>query len=565
VSEAIKETKAQRVERLKREMNPWAAHSEIVRFAREGFESIPPEWLGTYFRWWGIYTQGDGVGAVGGKAGEGKAVPYFMLRIRIPNGFLTSAQFRTLADLAERYAHGVADLTVRQNVQLHWVRVEDLPTIFSALGACGLSSLGTCGDVTRNITGCPLAGLDADEIVDASPLVQAATAMVNGSPDFYNLPRKYKVSITGCRVWCSYPEINDLGLTAVRDLYSGRVGFSLRVGGGLSTQPHLAPRLDAFVRPDQVLAVVKGVSEIFRDSDVLRQNREKARLKFLFLDHGWTPERFLSELHDRLGFRLDPGVAEVLPEEAYRDHVGIHAQKQDGLVYAGLPILRGRLTPAEMRRIAGLAERYGTGDLRSTSMQNLVVVNVPRARAGELAREAHGGGLRLEGSPFRRGTVACTGSEFCKLALTETKGFARWLVEDLEERLPGFEEHVRINITGCPNSCGQHWIADLGIEGKKLKVDGRLVDAYYFCVGGAVGKHQAVARPIGYRVAASEVPEAIERLLRTYLGERRDGQSFREFCAGHTDDELRAFLAGTEVAAVARDASPGPVPHTLDG
>jgi len=565
VSEAIRETKAQRVERLKREMNPWAAHSEIVRFAREGFESIPPEWLGTYFRWWGIYTQGDGVGAVGGKGGEGKAVPYFMLRIRIPNGFLTSPQLRTLADLAERYARGVADITVRQNIQLHWVRIEDLPTIFSALGACGLSSLGTCGDVTRNITGCPLAGLDADEIVDASPLVQAATAMVNGSPDFYNLPRKYKVSITGCRVWCSYPEINDLGLTAVRDLYSGRVGFSLRVGGGLSTQPHLGPRLEAFVRPDQVLAVVKGVSEIFRDSDVLRQNREKARLKFLFLDHGWTPQRFLSELHDRLGFRLDPGVAEALPEEAYRDHVGIHSQKQDGLVYAGLPILRGRLTPAEMRRIAGLAERYGTGELRATSMQNLIIVNVPQARVDELTREANRGGLRLEGSPFRRGTVACTGSEFCKLALTETKGFARWLVEDLEERLPGFEEHVRINITGCPNSCGQHWIADIGIEGKKLKVDGRLVDAYYFCVGGAVGKHQAVARPIGYRVAASEVPEAVERLLRAYLGERRDGQTFREFCARHTDEELRTFLAGAEVAAVGRDASPGPVPHTLDG
>jgi len=565
VSEPQKETKAQRVERLKREMNPWAAHSEIVRFAREGFESIPPEWLGTYFRWWGIYTQGDGVGAVGGKGGEGRAVPYFMLRIRIPNGFLTSPQLRTLADLAERYARGVADITVRQNIQLHWVRVEDLPAIFSALAGCGLSSLGTCGDVTRNITGCPLAGLDADEIVDASPLVRAATAMVNGSPDFYNLPRKYKVSITGCRVWCSYPEINDLGLTAVRDLYSGRVGFSLRVGGGLSTQPHLAPRLDAFVRPDQVLAVVKGVSEIFRDSDVLRQNREKARLKFLFLDHGFTPERFLSELHDRLGFRLDPGVPEVLPDDSYRDHVGIHAQKQAGLVYAGLPILRGRLMPEELRRIAEIAERYGTGELRATSMQNLIIVNVPRSRAADLEREVQHGGLRLEGSPFRRGTVACTGSEFCKLALTETKGFARWLVEDLEERLPGFEEHLRINITGCPNSCGQHWIADIGVEGKKLKVDGRLVDAYYFCVGGAVGKHQAVARPIGYRVAASEVPEAVERLLRAYLGKRRDGQTFRAFCAGHTDEELRTFLAGAEVAAVARDASPGPVPHTLDG
>jgi sulfite reductase (ferredoxin) len=565
VSEPGKETKAQRVERLKREMNPWAAYAEIERFAREGVESIPPEWLGTYFRWWGIYTQGDGVGAIGGKGGEGRAVPYFMLRIRVPNGFLTSAQLRTIGDLAERYARGVVDLTVRHNLQLHWVRVEDLPAIFRSLAACGLGSLGTCGDVTRNITGCPLAGLDADEVCDASPLVHAATAMVNGSPEFYNLPRKYKVSITGCRVWCTYPEINDVGLTAVRDLYSGRVGFSLRVGGGLSTQPHLARRLDALVRPDQVLAVVKGVSEIFRDSDGLRQNREKARLKFLFLEQGWTAERFLDALEDRLGFRLDPGVPEALPEEAYRDHVGTHPQKQAGLVYAGLPILRGRLTADEARRIAALAEGYGTGELRTTSMQNVIVVNVPEARTEDLARDAGRAGLRLAASSFRRGTVACTGTEFCKLALTETKGFARWLVEDLEERLPGFEEHVRINITGCPNSCGQHWIADVGIEGKKVKIDGRLVDAYYFCVGGAVGKHAAVARPVGYRVPAAQVPEALERLLRTYLGVRREGQTFREFCAAHTDRELRIFLAGGEVAAAARDGSPGPVPHGLDG
>ena len=565
VSEVAKETKAQRVERLKRELNPWAAYSEIVRFAREGFEAIPPEWLGTYFRWWGIYTQGDGVGAVGGKGGEGKAVPYFMLRIRIPNGILTAAQLRVLADLTERHARGVADLTVRQNVQLHWVRIEDLPTIFSALGDHGLSSLGTCGDVTRNITGCPLAGLDADEIVDASPLVHAATAMVNGSPEFYNLPRKYKVSVTGCRVWCSYPEINDVGLTAVRDGYTGHVGYSLRVGGGLSTQPHLAPRLNAFVRPDQVLAVVKGVSEIFRDSDALRQNREKARLKFLFLDHGWTPDRFLDALQARLGFPLDPAVPETLPEESYRDHVGIHPQKQAGLVYAGLPILRGRLAPDQMRSLAGLAERFGTGELRTTTMQNLVIVNAPRARAGELERAIDRAGFPLDASPFRRGTVACTGSEFCKLALTETKGFARWLVEDLEARLPGFQEHVRINVTGCPNSCGQHWIADIGIEGKKIKMDGRLVDAYYFCVGGAVGRHQAVARPVGYRVPASAVPEAVERLLRAYLAERRPDQSFRAFCAARTDEELRTFLAGEPVAAATRDASPGPVPHGLEG
>ncbi len=565
MSIAVTETKAQRVERLKRELNPWGAYAEIERFARDGVGSIPPEWLATYFRWWGIYTQGDGAGAIGGKGGEGRAVPYFMLRIRIPNGFLTAAQLRTVADLAERHARGIADLTMRQNIQLHWVAIEALPAIFLALAACGLSSLGTCGDVTRNITGCPLAGLEGDELLDASPLVQAATAMVNGSPEFYNLPRKYKVTITGCRVWCSYPEINDVGLTAVRDPYSGRVGFSLRVGGGLSTRPHLAPRLDAFVRPEQALAVVKGVSEIFRDSDVLRQNREKARLKFLFLDHGFTVERFQAALEERLGFRLDPGVPEDLPDEAYRDHVGIHPQKQAGLVYAGLPILRGRLTPDEMRAIADLASRHGSGELRATSMQNLVVVNVPAARAARLGRDVTAAGLRLDGSPFRRGTVACTGSEFCKLALTETKRFAGWLVQDLEARLPGFQEHVRINVTGCPNSCGQHWIADIGIEGKKVKVDGRLVDAYYFCVGGAVGRHQTVARPIGYRVPAAHVPDAVERLLRAYLAGRRDGQTFRAFCAVHTDDELRTFLAGAEVVAVARDSPAGTIPHGIDG
>jgi sulfite reductase (ferredoxin) len=563
--EKTRETKAQRVERLKRELNPWAAHAEIVRFAREGFESIPPEWLNTYFRWWGIYVQGDGVGAVGGKGGEGKAVPYFMVRIRIPNGFLSSAQVRVVADLAERHARGIADLTVRQNIQLHWVRIEDLPGIMDDLARCGLGTLGACGDVTRNITGCPVAGVDADEIADASPLVHAATAMLNGSPDFYNLPRKYKVSITGCRVWCSYPEINDVGLTALRHPVTGEIGFSLRVGGGLSTDPHLARRLDAFVRWEQALTVLKGISEIFRDSDVLRQSREKARLKFLFLNHGWTPEAFQAELEGRLGFRLDPAPPEDPPDDIYRDHVGLHPQKQPGHWYAGLAVLRGRMSPAELRAVAELAECYGTGELRATNMQNILILNVPRDRAPALAREAERAGLVLGGSPFWRGTVACTGSEFCKLALTETKGFARWLVEDLEARLPGFDQHVKIHITGCPNSCGQHWIADLGLEGKKVRVDGQLVDAYYFCVGGGVGKHQATARPIGYRIPAADVPEAIERLLRAYLAERRAGENFRQFCAARTDEELRACLAGGEVLAVARDTPAGGPPHGVEG
>jgi sulfite reductase (ferredoxin) len=562
---APKETKAQRAERLKRELNPWEHFQEILRFAREGYQAIPEAWLKTYFRWWGVYTQGDGVGAVGGKGGEGKAVPYFMVRIRMPNGVLLSHQLRTIAEIAEKRARGIADLTVRQNVQLHWVRIEDLPEIFENLWRCGITSMGSCGDVTRNITGCPLAGVDADEIVDASPLVAAADRMLNGNPEFYNLPRKYKISITGCRVWCSYPEINDIGITALRHPSTGEVGFSVRVGGGLSTEPHLAVRLNAFVRWNQVLPVVKGISEIFRESDVLRQYREKARLKYLFLAHGWTAERFQEELERRLGFSLAPAVPEDPPDDVYRDHVGIHPQKQDGYRYAGLSVLRGRMAPGEMRAVAELADRYGTGELRTTNMQNLLILNVRRERADALAKEIGAAGLRLDASPFWRGTIACTGTEFCKLALTETKGFAHWLVEDLEARLPGFDQHVKIHITGCPNSCGQHWIADLGIEGKKIKVEGQMVDAYYFCVGGAVGKHQAKARPIGYRAPATEVPAAIERLLRAYLGERRDGENFREFCGRHADEELRALLAGREVAAVTRDPSPGRPPHGVEG
>jgi sulfite reductase (ferredoxin) len=323
--------------------------------------------------------------------------------------------------------------------------------------------------------------------------------------------------------------------------------------------------LNAFVHWHQVLPVIHGITEIFRDSDVLRHDREKARLKFLFLQHGWTAERFQEELERRLGFALDPAVVEEAPDDVYRDHVGIHAQKQDGYVYAGIAVLRGRLTVEQMRVVADLADRYGSGELRTTTMQNLVILNVRRERADALARELEAAGLRLDASPFWRGTVACTGTEFCKLALTETKGFARWLVEEMETRMPGFDQHLKINVTGCPNSCGQHWIADIGIEGKKTKVEGTMVDAYYFSVGGAVGKHQRTARPIGYRAPATEVPGAIERLLRVYLAERRNGQSFREFTAGHTDEALRELLAGGAVAAVARDASPGRPPHGVEG
>jgi sulfite reductase (ferredoxin) len=554
----VKETKAQKAERLKLAKNPWAAFDEIRRFAAEGRGSVLPEWANLYFKWWGIYTQGDGAGALGGTAGEGKASEYFMLRIPVSNGILSSAQLSAIADIAQRHGRNLADITVRQAIQLHWLTIESLPEIIDRLDAVGLSPRGACGDVVRNVTGCPLAGLAADQVFDASPIAKRVARALAGNAEFYNLPRKFKISVTGCSSWCSYPEINDIGLTPVRR--GKEVGFSVRVGGGLSADPHLGVRLDAFVHPGQAVEVVTAIATIFREQQGLRESRDRARLKHLFLKQGWTAEKFLNELQVRLPFRLEPGVEEAVPSDVLRDHVGIHRQRQADLYYVGAAVLRGRLTGEQLAAAAELAQRYGSGELRTTVMQNLLFVNVPKRNVDALVRELAAIDLRVEGSHFWRGAIACTGTEFCKLAITETKGFARWLVEEMEARLPEFDQQLRLHVTGCPNSCGQHWIADVGIEGKKIKHNGALVDAYYFCVGGAAGGNAAIARPVGYRCPATLVPDSLERLLRGYLEDRRGGESLRTFLTRQSNDHLRALLAGEVAAAVERDQPAGRVP-----
>ena len=563
----VKETKAQKVERLKREKLAWDHLDEIRDFARNGRSSVPPEWLGTYFRSWGIYTQGDGAGVVGGANGEGKATEYFMVRIRIPNGILSSDQVRVIASLSESYGRGAADITTRQNVQLHWVTIEAIPQIIEQLQQAGLTTTGACGDVVRNVTGCPVAGLAADEHFDASPYALAVDRALGGNREFYNLPRKFKMTVTGCRDWCSYPEINDVAFTATQRRRGPVVenGFSVRIGGGLSTEPHIAKRLNAFVRKDQVEAVARGVAEIFRASEVLRQSRDKARLKYFFLQHGWTAESFLAELNRVLGFSLDRAEPEEVPADVHRDHTGIHRQKQTGLVFVGASVLRGRITPAQLRRAAELADQYGDGNLRATVQQNLLLANIREEHAATVADELTLAGLPVEVPAFARGTVACTGSEFCKLALTETKGFARWLSAELDERLPGFSEQIRLHITGCPNSCGQHWIADIGLEGKKVKVDGKMVDAYYFCVGGSVGHFASIARPVGYRCAATEVPDAIERLVANFQSERSAGESLRAFLARKSNNQIREVLAGESFMPVERDLPQTRTAQSVEG
>jgi sulfite reductase (ferredoxin) len=555
-----KETKAQRSERLKLAKNPWDAWDEVRQFAKEGRGSVLPEWTGLYFKWWGVYTQGDGLGVTGGVGGEGKATEYFMMRIGLPNGLLTSAQLRVIAGLTKKYARNLADITTRQNIQLHWLTIESLPEIVDALTEVGLSPKGACGDVVRNVTGCPLAGLHQNEIIDASPLAVEIAHKLTANPEFYNLPRKFKISVTGCPEWCSYPEINDVALTAIKR--GDEVGYTLRVGGGLSTEPHLAVRIPAFIRQDQAYAVVHATAEIFREQQELRENRTRARIKYLFMRHGWTAESFLEALEAKLGYKLDAAAAtdENLLDDIYRDHIGVTPQRQAGLSSVGASVLRGRMSGDQLASLAELAEKYGDGQLRATIMQNILLVNVPNAKTAALVVELNSLGLQVDVSAFWRGAVACTGTEFCKLAIAETKGFSKWLVSEMEERLPGFDQQIKLHVTGCTNSCGQHWIADIGLEGKKIKKDGASVDAFYFCVGGAVGKYARTARPLGYRAAADEVPAAIERMLRAYLLARTEGEDLRAYFARTDDETLRAQLAGTTLndlpEPVERDAPP---------
>ena len=556
----VKETKAQRSERLKLAKNPWESWDEVRAFAKQGRDSVAGEWTGLYFKWWGVYTQGDGLGVTGGVGGEGKASEFFMMRIGLPNGLLTSHQTRVIGEITKKHARNLADITTRQNIQLHWLTIADLVDVTDQLTEIGLSPKGACGDVVRNVTGCPIAGLDHHELLDASPLAVKVAHFLTANPEFYNLPRKFKISITGCPLWCSYPEINDLALTAIKRSFNGvdEIGYTLRIGGGLSSEPHIAERIPAFIPQEKAMDVITAVVRIFKEQLGLRESRTHARIKYLFMKHGWTVDSMLAAIEEKLGYKLDPSplTADVVPDDVYRDHVGITPQKQAGLSTVGASVMGGRVSGDTLIALADLADKYGDVNLRATIMQNIVIANVKNDHVRALIADLHTLDLRVEVTPFWRGAIACTGTEFCKLAIAETKAFSKWLTSEMEERLPGFDQQIKLHVTGCTNSCGQSWIADIGLEGKKIKKDGKMVDAFYFCVGGSVGKYAGIARQIGYRAAAEDCPEAIERLLRGYLAVREPGEDLRAYFARTSNDDLRAQLNGVAVLPVERDAPP---------
>lgn len=509
-------------------------------YARQGFRSIWPSDLRNRFRWYGLYTQ------------RPETDGYFMLRIRIPGGQLTSEQLTVIGNLSERYGRDVADVTDRQNVQLHWVRIEDVPAIWEQLEAVGLTTTEACGDTPRNILGCPLAGIDASEIVDASLALQEANAKLLGNPEFSNLPRKFKVSISGCAHQCAQHEINDIGLVGARGP-GGKPGFDVWVGGGLSTNPMFGKRLGAWVSPDQVVDVVLGIATVFRDYGY-RRARNRARLKFLVDD--WGPVRFREVLEDILGYALADLEPPAPSPITGREHVGVWPQN-DGNFYVGFSPKAGRIHGHQLKAVARLADRYAQGRVRTTTQQKMVILDVAEADIEALIEELETINLPVRSSAWRRGTMACTGIEFCKLAIVETKGRAAELYRYLDERLPGFDENIRINVNGCPNSCARYQTADIGLMGcqvpEKIFVtdhDGnqvagkRKVEAFLVHLGGHLGEDRAFGRKVrGVKVLGNELGPYVETLVRRYLQQRSEGDTFASFVNRLSDAELATFGA----------------------
>ena len=494
----------------------------VSRYAVAGFDSIDPTDLRGRFRWWGLYTQRR-AGIPGGKTGALEDADiedaYFMMRVRIPGGQLTAGQLRAVAGIAKEYGRDLADVTDRQNVQFHWIRIEDVPEIWARLEEVGLSSLQACGDVPRNILGCPVAGIDASEVIDATAALRATEAVAAMNPEFVNLPRKYKTSISGCRSQCTAHEVNDVSFVGVLGP-DGEPGFDLWVGGGLSTSPMMAKRLGVFVRPEQVPDVWAGVAGIFRDYGY-RRLRSRARLKFLVAD--WGAERFREVLErEYLDVTLPAGPAPPAPPAGSRDHVGVHRQR-DGLFYVGLAPHTGRTSGTQLWQVADLAETLGSGRIRTTIEQKLLITDVPERNVAELVSELECIDLPARPSAFRRSTMACTGIEFCKLAIVETKQRARDLYTELDKRLPDFDTPISINVNGCPNSCARFQLADIGLKGSI--VDG--VEGFQVHLGGSLGADPAFGRKIrGLKVTAEALPDYVERLLRSYVKDRADGEQF---------------------------------------
>ncbi|MDX3072252.1 nitrite/sulfite reductase [Streptomyces sp. NPDC088354] len=504
-----------------------------------GFDAIDGADLRGRMRWWGLYTQRK-PGIDGGKTAilepEELDDKYFMLRVRIDGGRLTTEQLRVIGEVSQEFARGTADITDRQNIQLHWIRIEDVPEIWRRLEGVGLSTTEACGDTPRVILGSPVAGIAEDEIIDGTWAVDEAHRRIIGNKEFSNLPRKFKSAISGSPLLDVAHEINDVAFVGVVHPEHGP-GFDVWVGGGLSTNPKIGVRLGAWVPLEEVPDVFEGVISVFRDYGY-RRLRTRARLKFLVAD--WGVEKFRQVLEDEYLLRkLVDGPAPDQPVQQWRDHVGVHRQR-DGRFYVGFAPRVGRVDGTTLSKIAELAEAHGSGRLRTTVEQKMIVLDVEQDRVDSLVAGLEALDLQVKPSTFRRGTMACTGIEFCKLAIVETKARGASLIDELERRLPDFAEPITINVNGCPNACARIQVADIGLKGQLvLDGDGNQVEGFQVHLGGALGLEAGFGRKVrGLKVTSDELPDYVERVLRRFQAGREDGERFAQWVTRASEEDL---------------------------
>jgi ferredoxin-nitrite reductase len=498
------------VERLKREKSPLGMLDELPALIAAGYEHIPEEDI-VRLKWWGLYHDKPKIGT-------------FMLRVKTPGGIVSPAQLRTIGELSNEFGRGDAELTTRQNVQLHYLELKALPEVFERLHAAGLTSAGACGDTVRNITGCPVAGLGHGELFDATPVLEEAAAYFYGNPDYSDLPRKHKIAITACADSCAAPEINCIGLVGA--LREGEEGFGVLVGGGLSSVPRIGRDLGIWVPKADAVTVLAAILDEWKEDLKYRVSRVKARLKFMVDDIG--PEGVRERIEARLGRRFDDFTLPLAPRAG--NHLGVH----DG--YVGVPVHLGLVSGDQLIALAELGH-----EARITRQQNLVLVGDVDVDA--LARI----GLPLDAGTLRGDAIACTGEPHCNFSVTETKTRMDALVQLLEARFPrGSLDGLRLHLDGCPHACAQHWVGDIGFQGTTVRdEEGKRRQAYDVYLRGSLDRPAAIARPVFRRVPTEELDDVVVSLVRGWVDGRGDGETFRSYCDRTSDDEL-AQLVGRE-------------------
>ena len=530
-------------EQQKKDDNPLNVEARIRHvYAHRGFDSIDPADLRGRMRWFGLYTQ-RAAGFDGGKTATVDPAEldarYFMMRVRSDGALLSADAVRALGSISVDFARDTADITDRQNIQYHWIRIEDVPEIWDRLEAVGLSTLEACGDSPRPILGSPVAGIAADELVDATPAIEEIKRRYLGDPDYANLPRKFKTSVSGHPAQDTAPEVNDVSFVATVHPEHGP-GFDLWVGGGLSTNPMFAKKLGVWVPLEEVADVWEGVIAIFRDYGY-RRLRNRARLKFLVAD--WGVERFREVLESEYLHRelISNDSPDSPASQVTGDHIGVHAQK-DGRNYVGAAATVGRIDGHTLLGLADLLERHDVAGVRLTAYQKLVLIGVPTAATDAVVAELESLGLTAKPSAFRRGSMACTGIEFCKLAIVETKNRAIRLVEELERRHPDLDTPVTINMNGCPNSCARIQVADIGLKGQLVTDEqGNQVEGFQVHLGGSLGADAGWGRKLrAHKVTSAGLDDYVSALVTAYVDQRTEGESFAAWVARADEPTLRA-------------------------